>query len=104
MDMNTNPSHTKDFYKKNAEEDYITTPISVLRYITELEEAMKEQREFRQIVRDFFNAYDFLANNAKNNIRRLIRLDEAAKCREMINEHLSSFTEQEQSNTKDNGS
>lgn len=26
-----------DYYKKNAEEDYRTTPISVLRYITELE-------------------------------------------------------------------
>jgi hypothetical protein len=25
------------YYKENAEEDYITTPISVLRYITELE-------------------------------------------------------------------
>lgn len=29
---------TIEYYKKNAEEDYITTPISVLRYITELEE------------------------------------------------------------------
>lgn len=27
------------YYKANAEEDYITTPISVLRYITELEES-----------------------------------------------------------------
>tara|TARA_B110000208_G_scaffold157406_1_gene191117 strand:- start:555 stop:677 length:123 start_codon:yes stop_codon:yes gene_type:complete len=26
------------YYKDNAEEDYIKTPISVLRYITELEE------------------------------------------------------------------
>jgi hypothetical protein len=26
-----------EYYKNNAEEDYITTPISVLRYITELE-------------------------------------------------------------------
>jgi len=26
-----------DYYRKNAEEDYITTPISVLRYIGEAE-------------------------------------------------------------------
>ena len=26
-----------DYWKANAEEDYMTTPISVLRYITELE-------------------------------------------------------------------
>ena len=31
-----------DYWKNNAEEDYITTPISVLRYISELEEALKQ--------------------------------------------------------------
>lgn len=30
-----------EYYKKNAEENYITTPISVLRYISELEEVVK---------------------------------------------------------------
>jgi hypothetical protein len=30
-----------DYYKQNAEEDYMTTPISVLRYITELEKTVK---------------------------------------------------------------
>ena len=35
--------NTKDlnYYKCNAEEDYMTTPISVLRYITELEQALQ---------------------------------------------------------------
>ena len=35
--------NTKDlnFYKNNCEEDYIKTPISVLRYITELEKALQ---------------------------------------------------------------
>jgi hypothetical protein len=28
---------TLEYYKQNAEEDYKTTPISVLRYISELE-------------------------------------------------------------------
>jgi len=32
-----------NYYKKNAEEDYNTTPISVLRYITELEEKAKSK-------------------------------------------------------------
>jgi hypothetical protein len=34
---------TKDlnYYKNNCEEDYINTPISVLRYITELEQALQ---------------------------------------------------------------
>ena len=35
--------NTKDlnYYKNNCEEDYIKTPISVLRYITELEQALQ---------------------------------------------------------------
>lgn len=30
-----------DYWKKNAEEDYMQVPISVLRYISELEEVVK---------------------------------------------------------------
>jgi len=30
-----------EYWRKNAEEDYITTPISVLRYISELEKTLK---------------------------------------------------------------
>lgn len=30
-----------EYYKNNAEEDYLTTPISVLRYISELEKAVE---------------------------------------------------------------
>ena len=33
--------HALEYWKNNAEEDYITTPISVLRYITILEENQK---------------------------------------------------------------
>jgi hypothetical protein len=32
------------YWKKNAEEDYLTTPISVLRYISELEKVSDEDR------------------------------------------------------------
>ena len=37
---------TKDlnYYKNNCEEDYVSTPISVLRYITELEQALQLQQ------------------------------------------------------------
>ena len=31
-----------DYYRKNAEENYLTTPISVLRYIWELEAALRQ--------------------------------------------------------------
>jgi hypothetical protein len=31
-----------DYFKQNAEEDYIKTPISVLRYIMELEQKIEE--------------------------------------------------------------
>ena len=30
-----------EYYRKNAEEDYLTTPISVIRYITEMEQALR---------------------------------------------------------------
>lgn len=33
-----------DYWKKNAEEDYIKTPISVLRYINELEKFISETK------------------------------------------------------------
>jgi hypothetical protein len=31
-----------EYYRKNAEEDYLTTPISVLRYISEMEAALRQ--------------------------------------------------------------
>lgn len=34
--------HTLEYWKNNAEENYITTPISVLKYITILEEIVKK--------------------------------------------------------------
>jgi hypothetical protein len=36
--MTTETTKDLDYWRKNAEEDYITTPISVLRYINELEQ------------------------------------------------------------------
>jgi hypothetical protein len=35
-----NKTQTLAYWRQNAEEDYMTTPISVLRYITEMEKAL----------------------------------------------------------------
>lgn len=40
--MNTYHGKTIEHWKNNAEEDYFTTPISVLKYITVLEEQAKQ--------------------------------------------------------------
>ena len=41
-----------EYYRKNAEENYLTTPISVLRYITEMEEALKQAHVSGQLPPD----------------------------------------------------
>jgi len=56
------------YYKDNATENYMTTPISVLRYITELEKNneakqlilsdVSQQRELLEGFVDWFNAND----------------------------------------------
>jgi len=38
--MKENKTKDLNYYKNNCEEDYIKTPISVLRYISELEQAI----------------------------------------------------------------
>lgn len=55
-----------EYYKANAEEDYATVPISVLRYITELEEKNKEIQqqlddkieEFKSLENNYNSVYD----------------------------------------------
>jgi hypothetical protein len=37
--------NTVEYWKQNAEEDYIKTPISVLKYITVLEEQVEQLRK-----------------------------------------------------------
>ncbi len=46
---------TKDlnYWKLNAEEDYIKTPISVLRYISELEKSKEMDKEQMEKLKDF---------------------------------------------------
>ncbi len=41
------------YWEKNAEEDYMTTPISVLRYITELETAVEKNKEQLEKLKEF---------------------------------------------------
>lgn len=46
---------TKDlnYWKLNAEDDFIKTPISVLRYISELEQAIEMEKEQIEKLKDF---------------------------------------------------
>lgn len=46
------------YWKKNAEEDYLKVPISVLRYITELEKKMYSEEEMLQALNIGFTSTD----------------------------------------------
>jgi len=47
-----------DYWRKNAEEDYIKTPLSVLKYITELEqENIKRKRKHRKKKKELLEKY-----------------------------------------------
>jgi hypothetical protein len=50
------------YYKANAEEDYLAVPISVLRYISELEERMYSEEEVKHIIFKFTNDFDMKKN------------------------------------------
>jgi len=61
-----------NYYKNNCEEDYIKTPISVLRYITELEKNnetkqltltdVSQQRELLELVTEIANSKQVYSN------------------------------------------
>lgn len=60
-----------NYWKANAEEDYLHTPISVLRYITELETAVKncsipDVRQQREVLNRFFDWEDMMTNGKVN--------------------------------------
>lgn len=48
-----------EYYRKNAEEDYSTTPISVLRYITVLEEQAEQLRKHDVMCEFHCERFDF---------------------------------------------
>ena len=48
--------NTMEHWRANAEEDYLTTPISVLKYITVLEEQAKATK--KQHALEFLEEYD----------------------------------------------
>lgn len=52
INMDNTEQQTKDleYYKNNAEENYANTPISVLRYITELEEKTFTEQDVLKII------------------------------------------------------
>lgn len=68
--MTTDKEEIRDlnFYKNNAMDDFVSTPISVLRYITELEsklEAKDKEIDFQK------RGFDFLYGQAKQEITDL---------------------------------
>lgn len=50
-----------DYWKSNAEEDYMSVPISVLRYITELEQAKSSDKKYTE--EDIRKTYESGQNN-----------------------------------------
>ena len=48
------------YWRKNAEEDYIKVPISVLRYITELEERSYSEEEVLNIIQLFNDDFNMI--------------------------------------------
>jgi hypothetical protein len=63
------------YWKNNAEEDYLTTPISVLRYISELEKLTPielpsdEEIEKLQDNNDNYDDYDFYDTGFKQGVK-----------------------------------
>jgi hypothetical protein len=58
------------YWEKNAEENYMTTPISVLRYITELENALEDKEEKEESIQ--------ILKDAKEQAKEQKTLEEAA--------------------------
>jgi hypothetical protein len=57
LEVSKEPKQEKDlaYWKENAEEDYMKVPISVLRYITELEERMYSEEEVKGMCDKYHN-------------------------------------------------
>ena len=73
--------NTVEYWKQNAEEDYIKTPISVLKYITVLEEQVEQLRKhtvsaYRDELLEKFDSMVISANRMFN--------EEAKKVTEMV--------------------
>lgn len=58
--------NTVEYWKQNAEENYLTTPISVLKYITVLEEQAEQLRKHAvsgSLLDDKWKQYRNITNN-----------------------------------------
>jgi hypothetical protein len=56
------------YYKANAEEDYLAVPISVLRYISELEERMYSEEEVRKLFKQYKEDFSIYRNQQILNV------------------------------------
>lgn len=62
--INISPIKDLDYWKTNAEEDYIKVPISVLRYISELEKSIKDSWSRDEVV-ELLKAFEHHTNLVK---------------------------------------
>jgi len=62
-----------NYWKGNAEENYMTTPISVLKYITELEKHIEEVN--RKNSEEWMNECEVLSEETINNNRGYVATD-----------------------------
>lgn len=89
-----------EYWKNNAEEDYLHVPISVLRYITELEQSQKQDKKtflkaaevevdlMEEVKKKAETIYsDSLFNEADNNAIRLIFIHGAKYYKELTKKH-----------------
>ena len=78
-----------NYYKQNCEEDYVTTPISVLRYITQLEEghnhAQTEIEELRRDKEELVKMLIKLEPNMRLNSQQ--EIDDWKKAKQLITKH-----------------
>ena len=78
MSKEETPIKDLDYYKSNAEEDYIKTPISVLRYITELENNTQAKvSTLEEALRECQEVFDQMEENSMCNfIEKILSKDE----------------------------
>lgn len=74
--MNTYRGKTIKHWKNNAEEDYFTTPISVLKYITVLEEQAKqmEKEQSNDKIQKAIEKFEE-AKNKSSSLKDIVYLD-----------------------------
>ncbi len=73
MSKEETPTKDLSYYKSNAEEDYISTPISVLRYISELEN--NAQHREKKVVQEALEVLEDWHNSDLTELKEIVRIE-----------------------------